>query len=179
MTHAVIIANKIAAENVGSYNRSAIAGSAVDLDNGNVFLLNSQSATSGESEVWSVSATGSGVSGLWMAYSPEVVITVSGTKQYRGIDPDPQDFYNVGGKVFDAFKPQVGDVITLTGDAFTGTAGLAYANSGSSVYTLNWSSTQVSGAMCWRYLGTTYISKGSGAIDNQRVTAYKMECIAN
>jgi hypothetical protein len=181
-THTVAILNKVAAENIGSYNRSAIAGSAVDLDNGNVFRLDSQSATSGESEVWSVSApttSASTLNGLWMAYSPEIVITVSGTKQYRGIDPDPQDFYNVGAKVFDAYKPQVGDVITVTGEAFTGTPALAYANAANGVYTLAWGASQTANALSFRYLGTTYISKASGAIENQRVTAYKLECIAN
>jgi hypothetical protein len=177
--HAVLLQNKVAAADMGSLNRSAVAGSAVDIDNGNVFRLDSQSTTSGESEVWAVTATGSGLGDLWMAASPEVVVTVSGTKQYRGIDPDPQDFYNVGAKVFDAFKPQKGDILTLTAEAFTGTAASAFANSGSSVYTLHWAAAQVSGALSFRYLATTYISKADGSIDDQRVTAYKMECINN
>lgn len=180
--HTVVILNKVASENVGSYNRSAIAGSAVDIDNGGVFRLDSKSAVSGESEVWNVTApttSASTLNNLWMAYSPEVVITAAGTKQYRGIDPDPQDFYNLGGKVLDAFKPQVGDLITVTGEGLTGTPALAYANSANGVYTLAWSATQTANALSFRYLGTTYISKGSGAIDNQRITAYQFECIAN
>ena len=182
MAHAVVIQNKVVAEDVKSYNRNAIAGSAVDVDNGNVFRLDSKSSTSGESEVWSVTApttSGSTMANLWMAYSPEVVTVVSGTKQYRGIDPDPQDYYNVGGKVFDAFKPQVGDLITLTGEALTGTAGLTYANSSNDAYTLAWSASQTASALSFKLIGTTYISLGSGAINNQRVTAYQFECIAN
>lgn len=182
MSHAILIQNRVAAASVDSYNRSAIAGSAVDLDNGNVFRLDSQSATSGESEVWAVTApttSGSTMNNLWMAYSPEVVVTVSGTKQYKGIDPDPQDFYNLGGKVFDAFKLQVGDIITLTGDALSGSAESAYANSATGVYKLAWGASQTASALSLRYLATTYVSLATGAIDTQRVTAYKFEVIAN
>jgi hypothetical protein len=177
--HAVLMQNRVAADNVDALNRSAVAGSSVDLDNGNVFRLDSQSSTSGQTEVWDVTATGSGLGDLWMAASPEVVVTVSGTKEYSNINPDPQDFYNIGGNVFDAYKPQKGDVITLTAEAFTGTAASAYANSGSSVYTLHWAAAQVSGALSYRYLATTYIAKPDGSIGGQRVTAYKMECINN
>ena len=46
-THAVLIKNQIAAADVRSYNRSAVAGSAVDLDNGNVFRLDSVSTQTG------------------------------------------------------------------------------------------------------------------------------------
>jgi len=177
--YTVLIQNRVAATNSDYLNRSAIAGSSVNLDNGNVFRLDSQSTTTGQTEVWDVSATGSGLGDLWMAYSPEIVTVVSGTKKYRGIDPDPQDFYNVGALVFDAYKPQKGDIITMTAEAFTGTAASAYANSGSSVYTLHWAATQASGALSYRYLATTYISRADGAIDDQRVTAYKLECINN
>lgn len=60
--------------------------------------------------------------GIWMAYSPEIVtvVTASG-KKYRGINPDPRDFTNTSGEVFDAFKPQVGDILTITTDGITGT----------------------------------------------------------
>ena len=179
MTHAILIQNRVAATNSDFLNRSAITGSSVNIDNGNVFLLDSQSSTTGQAEVWDATATGSAVDSLWMAYSPEIVLTISGTKQYSNINPDPQDFYNVGARVFDAYKPQIGDVITLTGDGLTGTAASDYANSGSSVYTLHWAGAQVSGALSYRYLATTYVSKADGSISTQRITAYKLECINN
>jgi hypothetical protein len=177
--HAVLMQNRVAADNIDALNRSAIAGSTIDLDNGNVFRLDTQSTTSGQTQVWNATVTGSGLGDLWMAASPEVVITVSGTKQYSNINPDPQDFYNLRGKVFDAYKPQKGDVITQTAEAFTGTAAQAFANSGSAVYTLHWAAAQVSGALSYRYLATTYIALPNGSIGGQRVTAYKMECIHN
>lgn len=81
-------------------------------------------------------------SNLWMAYSPEVVTVVSGTKKYKGINPDPRDFTNLSGEVFTAFKPQVGDIITITadgiGDTPIGTNTYAVAKNGQ--YKLDWAS---------------------------------------
>ncbi len=179
MAYGVVVKNSVAAQDVTSYNRKAIAGSAVNIDNGNVFNLTSKSATAGYSEVWSVAVSGSAVAPLWMAYSPEVVVVSVGTKQYRLDDPDPQDFTNLGGLVLDCFLPKVGDIVTFTAENFTGTPASAYANSGSAVYTLNWAAAQVTGAQSWRYLATTYISRPSGSIDTGRLTAYQMECIYN
>lgn len=80
--------------------------------------------------------------GMWMAYSPEVVtiVTASG-KKYKGLTPDPRDFTNISGEVFDAFKPQVGDIITMTADGITGTIGSnTYAVAANGAYTLAWAS---------------------------------------
>ena len=180
MAQAVLIQNRVAAMNVDAYNRSAIAGE--DLDNGNVFRLDSLNSSTG-CEVWDVAvptASASTLDNLWMAYSPEVVITSQGTKQYKGLSPDPQDFTNTGSLVFDAFLPQVGDVITLTGDAFTGTVN-DYANSGSAVHTLHWAAAAVAASLTLTRLDTTYISIGSGSTlgDTQRQTAYKMQVTNN
>jgi hypothetical protein len=179
--HGILVMNKCAAEDVKAWNRSAVAGSAVDIDNGNVFRLDSYSTTSGESEVWAVtapSASGSTLNGLWMAASPEVPLTVDGTLQYRGLNQDPRRFYNVGAKTFDAFKPQVGDIVTLSADNLTSTLN-TYVNSADGVYTLAWSASVVASSLTLKYLATTYNSIGSGAIDNQRATAYKFVVVAN
>ena len=61
-------------------------------------------------------------SNLWMAYSPEIVTVVSGTKKYRGLNPDPREFTNLEDEVFTAFKPQVGDIVTMTADGIGSTA---------------------------------------------------------
>lgn len=63
-------------------------------------------------------------SGLWMAYEPEVVtiVTASG-KKFKGIDVDVRDFYNIANTPFAAFKPQVGDILTVSADGITGTIG--------------------------------------------------------
>lgn len=77
--------------------------------------------------------------GLWMAYEPEVVVTVSGTKKYKGIDVDVRDFYTPSGEVFTAFKPQVGDILTFTADGITGSKSTnTYAVAANGQYALAW-----------------------------------------
>jgi len=180
-THAVLILNDVRATDVGALNRSVVSGSdADDIDNGNVFFLDSVGTSSSALEVWTaeIPVTGSLI-GLWMAASPEVNTTVDGSYQYRGLNQDPRNFYNIGGKVFDAVKLVEGDVITLTSDALDSSTEAAFANATTAVYTFTWGAAVVADAMCLRYLATTYISIGSGAIDSQRVEAYKFEVLNN
>lgn len=81
--------------------------------------------------------------GFWMAYSPEVVVTVSGSNKFKGIDPDVRNFTNLNGDVFSAFKPQIGDILTLTADGIgttaIGTNTFAVAKNGQ--YKLDWAAT--------------------------------------
>jgi hydrogenase maturation factor HypE len=185
--HGVLEKKDVAATNVNSYNRYAMAGSSVDLDNGNVFRLDTQNTASytGYSEVWDVSApslSGSTLNKLWMAGTFAVNKTIDGTLTYRGLNDDPRKFYNSGSSVFDAYKPQPGDVIVLTADAFSGTvsASSVYLNAEDASYELVVGSAQTTSALSYKLLATTYISVGIGTPGStQRVTAYKYECLAN
>jgi len=179
-THNVLILNKVAAQTNPALNRSAYSASA--LDNGWVFNLQEQNTTvTGATEVWNAKqpATGSLI-GLWMAASPEVVLSNTGTSYYRGINPDPRNFYTSASTVFDAFKPMPGDIITLTADALDSTTEQAFAVAAVTNFEFTWAAAPAgTSTMCLRYLSTTYISIGSGAIDNQRVEAYKFEVLYN
>lgn len=183
--HAVLLQKSCASFDVGSYNRYAMAGSAVDIDNGNVFRLDTQNnaATSGYSEVWDVSApslSGSTLNNLWMANTDGVNLLADGSLQYKGLSDDPRKFYNVGSKVFDAFKPQVGDIIEVTAEALTSAIGAnTYLNAADAVYTLTPGTSQTESALSFKLLATTYFSIGTGAIATGRVTAYKLVCLAN
>lgn len=78
--------------------------------------------------------------GMWMAYSPEVVsvVTASG-KRYKNINPDPRDFTNLSGEVFDTFQPQKGDIITITDDGITGTKSInTFIVAKNGQYKLDW-----------------------------------------
>ncbi len=180
--HAVLIKNQCAAKDVSAYNRSVVSGStATDIDNGNIFSLLTQGTSGSNAEVWVVAmpTTGS-LSSLWMAASPEVPITVDGTLVYKGMNQDPRRFYNVGGVPFDAIKLVPGDVITLTADALDSGTPQAYANASAGTFKWTWGAAPTgSTTACLRYIATTYISIGSGAIDSQRVTAFKFECLYN
>jgi hypothetical protein len=178
-THNILIQRKVAAKNIDSLNRSAVHAT-VDFDNGNLVSLSGLSTTDGEGEVFSaaVPATATLSDKLWMVYTPEVVVTVSGTKKFKGINVDPQDFYVPALSIMDVYKPQVGDIITMTADGLaTGSgAGSAFAIAADGVSKLTWAAAAISG-LTYAYLGTDYISLGSGAINSQRVAAYRFECV--
>jgi hypothetical protein len=177
MSHGILVQNKVAALNIDSLNRSVIC-SGSDIDNGFVFNLLTQStvATSG-CEVWVATQIASGsTTDIWMAYEPEVVTTVSGTQKYKGINPDPRAFYNPAGTVFSAFKPQIGDILTMTADSLSSSSKAAYAVATSGTYKLTWGANSVAG-LSLRFLSDDYLSIGSGAIDSQRVAAFKFEVV--
>lgn len=180
MAYGVLIPNAIAATNIDSLNRSVVDAAAIE--NGSAMVMGTKSTTAGLSEVFEVSqpATGS-LTGLWMAYSnDEIVLTAS---KYKGLDPDVRNFRNEAGSVFSAFKPQLGDIITVTADALDGTydtgtpANTTHVNATNAKWKLSWGSSQTSSVLSYKLLKVTYISLATGAIDTQRVTAYELECV--
>lgn len=181
MTHNVVKANKMVAKNVDAYVRPVTSAS--DIDNGNIFALNSKYATSGSGmEVWlATQPTTSHYTGLWMAMEPEIPMLVSGTNVYRGIGT-VQNFYNLAGQVFTAVKPQAGDIIVMTDDGLTGSHSTgSYIVATGDDFKFNWAAAApASGSLCYgKFLNTTYISLPDGSIGTQRVTAYQFEIMAN
>jgi len=183
-TYGVLIKSRVAAKNVDIYNRSAVC-SGSDLGNGSVFnlLTQSTSAAYGD-EVWLATApsiAGGSASGLWMAASPENVITFSGTLAYRGLNDNPQNFYNASGSVMDAIKPVVGDIVVMSASCISGSPSTgAYVVPAEGVFQLAWAATApTSGSLVFKELAETYVSIGTGAINSQRILAYKLVCMAN
>lgn len=175
MSHAVMIPSKVAAKDVDAWVRSATSASA-DLDNGNVVVLASQSTASGQGEVWLATqpTTGTLASGLWMVGEPDVVVTTSGSYQFKNIDPDPRNFVNPQGSVFTAFKLQVGDIVKLTADALTGSQSTnTFVVAANASYKLTWSASAISGLSLFLLNDNDYISIGDGSIGTQRVAAKK------
>jgi hypothetical protein len=177
MAYGILIPNAIAALNVDAWNRSAVSASAVE--NGNIVILASKSTTAGESEVWTatVPSSGAGLTGVWICYEPEVVLTAS---KYKGLDPDPRNFVNAIGDIFSVFKPQLGDILTMSADCFSGAfSSHTHANATNSTGGLKlvWGSSQTASVFSVKYLATSYVSIGTGAIDNQRVVMYDVEVV--
>ena len=180
MTHAILVQNKVAAMDVDSYNRPAVQAND-NLDNGWLVSLPTRdtSATYGQTEVWDATKPATAtLAAMWMVYEPEVVLTVSGSHQYKGIDPDPRDFYTPAGTVFTAYQPKVGDIIALTDDALGGTKSTnTFVVATNADYKLNWSASAISG-LSYSYLGDSYVSLGLGDISTQRVTTRLFTCVA-
>lgn len=175
--HGVLIPEAIAALNIDSLNRSVVdtAGSAID--NGWIFTLGAKSTTAGESEVFELvmNASASPLN-MWMAYSgDEIVLTDA---RYKGLDPDPRNFFNAAGKVFSAYKPQVGDIILATAECFSNSfSSHTYAVGLKDKFNLTFANAVDALGLAYKVLATKYISLATGAIDSQRVTAYELECI--
>jgi hypothetical protein len=178
--HSVLVPNAIAALNVSSKNRSAVYSA--DIDNGNLVVLSAKSTTAGEGEVWTalIPSTSNGLTGLWMVYEPEVVTTLSGSSEYKGLDPNPQNFYTIAGKVFSVFQPALGDLVTITAEGLAGTQSTnTFVNATDSTGGLKpvWGATQTASVFSMKLRGTTYISIADGSIGNQRVTALQFEVV--
>ena len=184
--HGIVVLDRVQATDIDSYNRTAISALS-DLDNGNVFQLLTQDTTAadGQKEVWYATAPATsspGLKYLWMAYSPEVVLTVSGSNQFKGIDNNPTNFYNIEGQLIDAVMLQPGDIVTITGDALGGTkasASYTHVVATNGTYQLTWATGAISGlSLAW--LKTTTISKPTaGAIaETQHVVAYQFQVSA-
>lgn len=176
MTHTVVILNKVAATNVDAYVRPVITQQ--NMDNGYFFSLNGISSGSGiECWVPTVPTTGS-LSGLWMLKEPEIPFLASGTNVYNGLGTI-RDFYVSASMVATAIKPQVGDIITVTADAFTsGTAPTAgqYCVAVNAAFTLTAQAGAGAGQQ-WICREVNYIPYADGTIGTGRLTSYRLECI--
>ena len=182
--HGVVILNETTSDYNGAYNRTAISGS--DIDNGMVFRLDSLSTDASEREVWSVSlpsASGSTLSGLWMAYSGDETAVVAG--KYKGLTPDPREFVNMAGYPFPAIKLAKHDIITMTEDALSGSfvsgSATPFVNAADGSKLLTWGATQTANATSLKLLEVTYIPLPTTGAPNslQRVTAYRFVCVAD
>lgn len=180
--HAVLVPEAIAAMNIDSLNRHFIdyGASASAVDNGNIFVVDSKHTSGSLTEVFEIKQPSSGSpTNVWMAYSnDEVVLTDS---KYKGLDPDPRNFYNRANYVFSGYKPQVGDIILLTAEAFSNSfSSHTYAHAVTDSFKLYWDVNDggLSG-LTYKYLATKYISLATGSsIDSQRTTAYELECVS-
>lgn len=100
---------QISAKDVDALNRYAKAS--VDIDGGSLVSLGAIA----EGDVFTATKATAGTDGgLWMAYNPEEHLTVVGDNMFAGLTADPRDYTNIANRVFDVFKPQVGDIIGLT-----------------------------------------------------------------
>jgi hypothetical protein len=179
MAYGMINLNAVQAMNVDSLNRSAVCADIVE--NGNLVILASMSATVGESEVWTATKPATAtLSGGWVVADPEVVVTYSGSSAYKGLDPDIRNFRIPAAQIFRAIKLSIGDIVELSADALGTGAGAesAWAVATDATYELTWASAAVSGVSL-KYLKTTYVSLATGAIgETQRVAMYKFQVTA-
>ena len=174
MAKIVLIPSLVAAKNIDSLNQSFLDASN-DYDNG--MVLNA-GAYDSASQTYTPDAI-SDLHNVFMAFSPEdTIITDSMGNEYKiGIN-DPRTFTNVKGKVFSAYRPQVGDKILISAEGIEGTADdFAVVAAGESK--LQYASAAVSGVSYKVLDDSAYISIGGATnIGSQRVSAILLECVA-
>jgi hypothetical protein len=149
--------------------------------------LNGQSTVNGEGEVWEATAPAAATAtGLWMAWSPEVVITRAWegiTGQAPAIDMknvivDPRAFTNLSGYVFDAFLLVKGDIIEMTGDGITGIDTATYLVPTAGAFVLA-AATEAGTGLSLKKIGTSKLHIGNTALNKPFVTTYKFEVVNN
>lgn len=171
--HGVTVPNQIMAKDIDTLVRNIKCAS--ELDNGNiVFLTSGISGTSGEREVWTASTpTSSTVTGAWIIDEPEIVMTNS---QYKGLDPDPRNFYIPANTIATATKVKKYDIREFTAENFSNTRNTEnYAGIGSSGAKLTWQAS--SSNALYKLVETTTIALSTGAPGSNRITAYRMEAV--
>lgn len=175
MAYGLIIPRKIAAQDIHSLNRAAVSDAV--MENGMVGSVAAKSTTTGEDEVFTfVTPATATLAAMWMVYEPEVVLTAS---KYKGLDPDPRNFTIAIGDVFSIFKPQVGDIISMSADAIGGTQSTnEYAVATDAQDQLQWASAAISGLSLHLLDDSDYVSIGLGSIGTQRVAMDLFQVVA-
>lgn len=168
----VIIKTQMQAFNIDAYNRTAVCEE--DIENGCVFELKEYSTTDGEEMVWKATApTANTAKGLWMATSPEVVITKGfDGAEYKGLTPDPRAFVNIAGKVIDATFLAVGDLIEMTADGISDADTNNYLVIDPNNFKLKSASAATTG-LSLKKVGTGRLHIGQGGIAKSAVPTYK------
>lgn len=188
MANAILVQTKCTAMDVDAYNRTGVA--TVDVPNGTPLVCGVVSTKEEQKQVFSVTVANAVAKNLWMAYSPEVVITSSSINplvQFKGTDVDPRNFTNVANIPFDMFKPNPGvDMIQITTPWFkTGSdpktvTGATYVEiqSDGSMAAVVTPTTNFAGLQ-FRIIDAEPIIVASGVIGGEQVDAWILECTNN
>ena len=174
MAYGVIETSAVMAQNVDSLNRNA--KSATVLENGFVGLMltwGTEADGEGEVGVLTYPVTGS-LGDLWMVAAGEVVTT----GDYRNLNPDVRDYTTTIGDTISVFKPQVGDIVEFSADAFSAAVTTeTYFNAANTVFQLVPGASQTASALSFKLIRATYMSFGLGSLGTQRITSYICECV--
>jgi hypothetical protein len=98
--------------------------------------------------------------------------------KYKGLTDDPTQFNIAAGKVFNVFKPQVGDEIILSIDGISNSkSSNTFIVPQNNSLEFAWAANASGVSMAFEYLETTTIKVPNGTFYGNRVTAYKFKCV--
>lgn len=167
----VVIKRRVAATNVDSYNRSAIA--TTKLPNGSVFSLKEKDATNELCYV--AKAPVANEKNLWMATSPEVIYV----DKTHGGSADPRDFENIAGRPIDATLLVPTDIIEMSGEGITGIDTAKYLVADTGMVLKAAATAPTAGGLALRKIGTGTLKIGDGAIAPAVIPTYVFEVESN
>ena len=182
----VLVQTRVMAENVDALNRVGVYATA-DVDNGTALVCGVQSTDAKQKHVFSVTPASGVAKNLWLAYSPEVISTMDGSLEFRGLDVDPRDFTNVKGRPFDMFKPVAGvDLIQVTAEFFAdgydpgSVSGATYVEiQADGSFKAVASATSNFAGLQFKIFAKEPIIIANGAIGGEAVDAWILECTNN
>ena len=172
MAYNVVELRAVAAKDVDSYNRVAKFAT-TDLPNGSIVTL----GTKNTDGTWVVTAPAADTTlGVYMVASPAVVHT----SKTSGGSADPRDFTNKKTEPLDTFKPQIGDIIGMTGEGIAGiaTASNTHLNVAAGSTTLEVGTSAGTG-FSMKKVGTDVLKVGDGSLVPSVVTTYVFEVVNN
>lgn len=106
MAKGYMIEKRIFAKDVEALNRSAT--STTNVDGGTLVSLSTYA-----DGVFTATKSTEG-QGLWMAYNPSEHFSEVDGMIIAGVSKDARNYTNIAGRTFDIFKPQIGDLVSLT-----------------------------------------------------------------
>lgn len=169
----MLIKNRYAAMNVDSKNCTVICDE--DIANGCVFTRKR------DGNDWKAEKpTATTVTGVWMASSPEIVITKlpDGTL-LKGIDLNVRDFVNLANQPIDAFKPEIDDVLTIVPAVSTGFESNTYLGIEANKFALKPLNDAPASGFYMEKIEKTVAHIGNGDFVKKAVPAYKYVVRAN
>lgn len=167
----VVIKRSVAATNIDSYNRSAVA--TVNVPNGSVFSLKEKDTNN--ELLYKAVAPKANEKGLWMATSPEVIYV----NKTQGGSSDPRDFVNIAGRAIDATYLVPTDIIEMTGEGITGIDTAVYLVADTTMTLKAAASAPTAGGLALRKVGKGTLKVGDGAIAPAAIPTYVFEVEAN
>lgn len=172
MSYSVVVLKSVAAQNVGSLNKTG-KHATVALENGHVVVLGDKSTARGDDDVFKVTtpATASLTTDtFYMVYDAPAAPELGG--KYR-ISSDPRDYNIAAGKEGSIYRPMVGDEIAISVDGVGGTkGGNVYVSPVDAATKMEWVANTTSASLVYELLGDTFIPVG-----NTRVDAYHLMCV--
>jgi len=175
MAYGIVEKSQVMAKDNDMLNRSAEY--TAEVEDGNVFHLKTVSSTDGEEGIWTATLPATGdLEGLWMVQDFGVNLTDG---KYRGLNDDPRNYLVPIGTPFSCFKLKKFDMLLMSVDAFANAKSTnTYANAADGAVQLTWGATQTANATSLKYVETSHFSIGLGSSVTNRLTAYRMQVVA-